>query len=191
MATVGYDLYVKMIEEAVRNLRGDQTLGDIQTKVELKVDAYLPGDYVANDVTRVEVYKKIASVGSKAAREDLLEELIDRFGDPARPVMNLIEIAHLKNLCQQMGIDLVTARGGGIVMRFSQAADVDVMKLFEALKPYEKLVRLQAGKESALVYQDGRKPVEEQLPGAVMMMENVAGSLAPSGEPPKNEDENK
>ena len=187
MSTVGYDLYVKMIEEAVRELRGDQTLGDIQTKVELKVDAYLPGEYVASDVTRVEVYKKIASVGSKAAREDLLEELIDRFGAPARPVMNLIEIAHLKNLCQRMGIDLVTARGGGIVMRFSPAADVDVMKLVEALRPYEKLVRLQAGKESALVYQDGRKPVEDQLPGAVQMMEKVVEGLAPTGELPKDQ----
>jgi transcription-repair coupling factor (superfamily II helicase) len=191
MSAVGYDLYVKMIEEAVRELRGDQSLGDIQTKVELRVDAYLPTEYVRSDVTRVEVYKKIASVGSKAAREDLIEELIDRFGDPARPVMNLIEIAHLKNLCQRLGIDLVTSRGGAIVMRFSPSADVDVMRLIEALKPFEKLVRLQAGKESALVYQDGKKPVEDQLPGAVQMMEKVAGGASATAQPPKNEGEGK
>ena len=177
MASVGYDLYVKMIEEAVRDLRGDQALGDIQTKVELKVDAFLPTEYVKSDVTRVEVYKKIASIGSLAAREDLIEELIDRFGDPARPVMNLIEIAHLKNLCQRLGIDLVTARMGALVMRFSPAAEVDVMRLILALKPYEKLVRLQAGRESALSYQDGKKTVEEQMPGAVLMMENVVGQM--------------
>ena len=191
MSTVGYDLYVKMIEEAVRELRGDQSMGDIQTKVEIKVDAYLPGEYVRNDVTRVEVYKKIASVGSKAAREDLIEELIDRFGDPARPVMNLIEIAHLKNLCQRLGIDLVTARGGAIIMRFSPAAEVDVMKLIEALRPYEKLVRLQAGKESAMVYQDGKKAIEDQLPGAVLMMEKIVSGLVPSNPVQKSEDEGK
>jgi transcription-repair coupling factor (superfamily II helicase) len=149
--------------------------------MELKVDAFLPSEYVKNDVTRVEVYKKIASVGSRAAREDLIEELIDRFGDPARPVMNLIEIAHLKNLCQRLGIDLVTGRMGALVMRFSPAADVDVMKLIEALKPFEKLVRLQAGRESALVYQEGKKSVEEQLPGAVQMMEKVVDRISPVG----------
>lgn len=191
MSAVGYDLYVKMIEEAVRELRGDQLLGDIQTKVELRVDAYLPTEYVRSDVTRVEVYKKIASVGSKAAREDLLEELIDRFGDPARPVMNLIEIAHLKNLCQRLGIDLVTGRGGAIVMRFSPSADVDVMRLIEALRPYEKLVRLQAGKESALIYQDGKKPLEDQLPGAVQMMEKVAQGVSVLAQPQKSEGEGK
>ena len=180
MASVGYDLYVKMIEEAVRELRGDQSLGDIQTKVELKVDAYLPGEYVRSDVTRVEIYKKIASVGSRAAREDLIEELIDRFGDPARPVMNLIEIAHLKNLCQRLGIDLVSGRAGALIMRFSPAADVDVMRLVEALKPFEKVVRLQAGKESALVYQDGKKAVEDQLSGAVQMMEKVVQKMSPA-----------
>ncbi|MDO4546712.1 MAG: transcription-repair coupling factor, partial [Clostridia bacterium] len=81
MASVGYDLYIKMIESAVRSLRGSTSLGDIQTKVELKVDAYLPGDYVENDVVRVEVYKKIASIRNRDDREDLIEELIDRFGD--------------------------------------------------------------------------------------------------------------
>ncbi len=190
MATVGYDLYVKMIEEAVRDLRGDQSLGDIQTKMELRVDAFLPGEYVHSDVTRVEVYKKIALVGSREAREDLIEELIDRFGDPTRPVMNLIEIAHLKNLCQRLGIDLVTGRAGALVMRFSPAADVDVVKLVEALKPYEKFVRLQAGRESALVYQDGKKATEEALPGAVRMMEKIASKVAP-GAVQKGEGEGK
>jgi len=189
MAAVGYDLYVKMIEEAVRELRGDQSLGDIQTKMELKVDAYLPSEYVRNDVTRVEIYKKIASVDSRAAREDLIEELIDRFGDPARPVMNLIEIAHLKNLCQRMGIDLVTGRAGALVMRFSPSADVDVMRLVEALKPFEKLVRLQAGRESALVYQDGKKPIEDQLSGAVQMMEKVVQMMSPAANASKGEGE--
>jgi len=179
MAAVGYDLYVKMIEEAVRELRGDQSLGDIQTKMELKIDAYLPSEYVRSDVTRVEIYKKIASVAGRAAREDLIEELIDRFGDPTRPVMNLIEIAHLKNLCQRLGIDLVTQKAGALHMRFSPAAEVDVMKLIAALRPFEKAVRLQAGRESAILYQDGKKNVEEQLPGAVLMMEKVASEMAP------------
>jgi transcription-repair coupling factor (superfamily II helicase) len=108
--SVGYDLYVKMIEEAVRELRGDQALGDIQTKMELKVDAFLPGEYVKNEHDPRRGVQEDRLGGQPRGAGDLFEELIDRFGDPARPVMNLIEIAHLKNLCQKLGIDLVTGR---------------------------------------------------------------------------------
>ena len=174
MASVGYDLYVKMIEEAVRGLRGDAAQGDIQTKVELKVDAYLPADYVTSDVTRVDMYKKIASIRSREDREDLIEELIDRFGDPSRPVMNLIEIAQLKALCQSAGIDSVTGHTGEMVMRFSPLADPDVTRLVNALRPYENQVRLRAGKVSALCYTDAGASVEEMLRGAVRLMAEVA-----------------
>ena len=177
MASVGYDLYVKMIEESVRELRGEIGKGDIQTRVELKVDAYLPAEYVSNDLTRVEIYKKIAGITGQDGREDLIEELIDRFGDPTRPVMNLIEISHLKSLCQRVGIDSVTSRGGALVMRFSLAADLDVMRLIAALKPYEKYVKLSAGKESAITYSDGKKTIEELLRGAVVMMEKVVADM--------------
>ena len=69
MASVGYDLYVKMIEETVRELRGDVSQGDIDTRVDIQVDAYLPQDYVSNDLLRVEMYKKIASIRSDESRE--------------------------------------------------------------------------------------------------------------------------
>ncbi|MEG1193108.1 MAG: transcription-repair coupling factor [Clostridia bacterium] len=177
MASVGYDLYVKMIEDAVRTLRGDVRQGDIETKVDLRVDAYLPAEYVASDVTRVEMYKKIASIRTREEREDLIEELIDRFGDPTRPVMNLIEIAHLKALCQQVGIDLVTGHAGELTLRFSQLASPDVAALVTALSAFQKMVRLQAGKTTALIYTGNKGSVEELLRGAVGMMAQVAAQL--------------
>ncbi len=177
MASVGYDLYVKMIDESVRELRGDVSKGDIVAKMELKIDAYLPTGYVQSDIMRVEMYKKIAGIQDRAGREDLIEELIDRFGDPGKPVMNLIEIAHLKSLCQQCGIDQVTHKAGQLVMRFSPLMELDPMKLVAALKPFEKLVKLTAGRETALVYGDPKKPPEEQVRGAVAMMEDVARGI--------------
>lgn len=74
---------------------------------------------MTSDVTRVDVYKKIASIRTGEDREDLIEELIDRFGDPSRPVINLIDIAQLKALCQSVGIDWVGGRTGELTMRFS------------------------------------------------------------------------
>ena len=175
MASVGYDLYVKMIEDTVREMRGDVSLGDIDTRVDIKMDAYLPQDYVSNDITRVEMYKKIASVKTDDDRNDLIDELIDRFGDPNRPVMNLIEIAQMKNLCGRLGIDLVNLKGDKIHMRFSISADIDLMTVLMACKEHEDHLKLLGGNPPTLVYFDKPKMEgEELIKGAVQVMRGVA-----------------
>ena len=175
MSSVGYDLYVKMIEDTVREMRGDVSLGDIDTRVDIKMDAYLPQDYVSNDITRVEMYKKIASVKTDDDRNDLIDELIDRFGDPNRPVMNLIEIAQMKNLCGRLGIDLVNLKGDKIHMRFSISADIDLMTVLMACKEHEDHLKLLGGNPPTLVYFDKPKMEgEELIKGAVQVMRGVA-----------------
>jgi len=173
MASVGYDLYVKMIEETVREMRGDTTLDDIETRVDLKIDAYLPQEYIANDLLRVEMYKKIASIRNRENRDDLTDELIDRFGDPNRPVMNLIDIAHLKALCARMGIDYVTMRGDELMMRFSMAADIDPVRTISALKGFPRYLRLKPINPMEVYYYERGKEPEELLRGAVKVMEQV------------------
>ncbi len=187
MASVGYDLYVKMIEDTVREMRGDASLGDIETRVDLKVDAYLPGEYVQDDLLRVEMYKKIASIRNRDTREDLIEELIDRFGDPKRPVMNLIEIASLKALCGQIGIDYVCAKGDELWMRFSIAADIDLMRVLVATKKQPQCLRVQGGNPPTLVYFKRGKDAEELLKGAVSAMEDVVKEYQ-TGEAKENAD---
>ncbi len=173
MATVGYDLYVKMIEETVRQMRGDVSQGDIETRVDIKVDAYLPQEYIANDLLRVEMYKKIASIRNRDNRDDLTEELIDRFGDPNRPVMNLIEIAHLKALCARIGVDYVTMRGDELMMRFSMAADIDLVRVLTAVRDFPQYIRVKPINPPELYYYERHKDAEALLKGAVKVMEQV------------------
>ncbi len=173
MASVGYDLYVKMIEDTVREMRGDVALGDVETRVDVKVDAYLPGDYVTDDLLRVEMYKKIASIRDEAGRDDMLEELIDRFGDPRKPVMNLIEIASLKALCSKLGVDLVTVRGDELRMRFYIGADVDLMAILMAIQPHADCLRMQGNNPPVLVYFKRGADAEQLLRGAVKALRQV------------------
>ncbi|MBQ4089289.1 MAG: transcription-repair coupling factor [Clostridia bacterium] len=174
MASVGYDLYVKMIDDTVKEMRGDVSQGDVDTRVDLKMDAYLPQDYVYNDILRVEMYKKIASVRTDDDRDDLIEELIDRFGDPNRPVMNLIDIAQMKNLCSRLGIDLVSMKGDKMHMRFSIAADIDFMLVLMAAKKHEQNLRVLGNNPPVLVYFDKPKMGPEDLiKGAVTVMTEV------------------
>ena len=170
MASVGYDLYVKMIEDTVREMRGDISMGDIETRVDVKMDAYLPQEYVSSDLLRVEMYKKIATIRNQEDRDDMIEELIDRFGDPNRPVMNLIEIASLKALCSQLGIDYVTVRNGDLMMRFSISADVDLVRVLKAIKKYPECLRMQGGNPPTLVYFKANASAEELMRGAVDVM---------------------
>lgn len=181
MATVGYDLYVKMIEDAVRELRGDVSQEGIETRVDVKIDAYLPQEYIANDLLRVEMYKKIASITDRDSRDDLTEELIDRFGDPNRPVMNLIEIAHLKALCARLGIDYATVRGDELVMRFCISADIDLVRVLTAVKDFPKFLRVRGGNPPELVYYERHKDTEALVRGAVKVMEGVVEAFDAAG----------
>ncbi|MBR3504560.1 MAG: transcription-repair coupling factor [Clostridia bacterium] len=179
MAAVGYDLYVKMIEESVQKLRGEVKLGDIQTKMEIRVDAFLPGDYVPTDKQRVEVYKKIALIDSAASRADLLEELIDRYGDPPRPVVNLVDIAHLKGLCGRIGVDNVSIKRGFLAMRFAPTAKPDPEKLLGVLGKYPKKLILSATVPPVLMVNEGPLPADALVRASIPIMEEVADAVAP------------
>ena len=177
MATVGYDLYVKMIEDTVRQMRGDASQGDIETRVDVRVDAYIPQEYIANDLLRVEMYKKIASIRDREGRDDLIDELIDRFGDPNRPVMNLIEVARLKAYCSQLGIDYVTVKGDELHMRFAMAADIDLIRVLTAVRDFPQYLTMRGGNPPTMVYYERHADREALLAGCVKVMEQVVAAF--------------
>ena len=111
----------------------------------------------------------------------MIEELIDRFGDPNRPVMNLIEIASLKSLCSKIGVDYVTTKGDELWMRFSMAADIDLMGVLLAIKKHPDCLRMQGGNPPTLVYFKRGKAPEELLRGATEKMQIVVSDYL-SGE---------
>ena len=118
IAGVGFDLYVRMVGEAVAELKGDpQAAEEVETKVELPINAHIPHDYVPGERLRLQSYKRIASVSGE---EDLLavyEELTDRYGPPPQPVDNLMAVARFRVLAKSAGLADVVMQGNQI--RFS------------------------------------------------------------------------
>ena len=111
MAAVGYDMYCRMMREAVADVRGEASSSTIDTAVEIRIDAHVPSSFINDEIQRIEVYKKIAAVdGVKSARQ-MKEELSDRFGTVPRPVENLILIALIKSAAAKAGIVSVTRSG--------------------------------------------------------------------------------
>ena len=101
MNAVGYDLYCKMLNEAVKEAKGIHTMEDFEPSVDLNVDAYIPDSYISNEFQKLDIYKRIAGIETQQDYDDMLEELLDRFGEPGKAVLNLLAIAKLKAIAHQ------------------------------------------------------------------------------------------
>ena len=101
MNAVGYDLYCKMLNEAVKEAKGIHTMEDFETSVDLNVDVYIPDSYISNEFQKLDIYKRIAGIETQQDYDDMLEELLDRFGEPGKAVLNLLAIAKLKAIAHQ------------------------------------------------------------------------------------------
>jgi len=135
IATVGYDMYCKLIEEAVREARGEKPAPDeLEPRVELKVNAFLPDTYVRGSAQRVEVYKRISMLRSLADRADIIDEMIDRFGEIPEPVMTLLDVAHLRAMCVRFGVNAVLRQPTGVLLRFDMRYVPDLNVLSAAME---------------------------------------------------------
>ncbi|QYE98160.1 transcription-repair coupling factor [Paraclostridium sordellii] len=107
MAVIGYDLYVKMLNEAIRKVKGEVVQEEIDVEVDLPVNAYIPDSYIDDEIIKIEMYKKIASIENEGDMNDIKDELSDRFSDIPKSVNALISIAYIKTLCKQVGIEKI------------------------------------------------------------------------------------
>lgn len=107
MAVIGYDLYVKMLNEAIRKVKGEVVQEEIDVEVDLPVNAYIPDSYIDDEIIKIEMYKKIASIENEGDMNDIKDELADRFSDIPKSVNALISIAYIKTLCKQIGIEKI------------------------------------------------------------------------------------
>ncbi|HUK69195.1 MAG TPA: transcription-repair coupling factor [Streptosporangiaceae bacterium] len=111
IAGVGFDLYVRMIGEAVRELKGDGPAERPEVRVELPVNAHIPHDYISGERLRLEAYTRIAAIDSDDQIVAARDELIDRYGTPPEPVENLLEVARLRWRARRIGLTDITLQG--------------------------------------------------------------------------------
>lgn len=104
MAAVGYDLYCKMLNEAVNDLKGIKNEYSFETNVDLSVDAYIPSTYIKSEYQKLDIYKRIAAIESEEELSDMKDELVDRYGSLSTPAVNLLNIALIKSMAHKIGI---------------------------------------------------------------------------------------
>lgn len=104
MAAVGYDLYCKMLNEAVNDLKGIKNEYSFETNVDLSVDAYIPSTYIKSEYQKLDIYIRIAAIESEEELSDMKDELVDRYGSLSTPAVNLLNIALIKSMAHKIGI---------------------------------------------------------------------------------------
>lgn len=140
IATVGYEMYCKLLDEAVQSLSGEEVQESVETRINLPVEAYLPDEYVPDSRQKVSLYKKIAGLETETDRADLEAEISDRYGKIPEPVEMLLEIAQLKQLCKELGIQTITAGDEQIKITFDDAkSKVDPTHLIQLIRQDRRL----------------------------------------------------
>ncbi|MBP9996030.1 MAG: transcription-repair coupling factor [Lachnospiraceae bacterium] len=130
MEAVGYDLYCKMLNDAVNKLKGKQSdAEDFNTQIDLDVDAYIPADYIVNEVQKLDIYKRIASIESNEEATDMEAELRDRFGKVPNCVHNLLTITLLKVMAHKVFVTDVKGSHGRIKLTMRPDAAIKVEKI--------------------------------------------------------------
>ena len=136
MEAVGYDLYCKMLNEAVKQLKGGTEEEVYTTVMDLNVDAYIPNSYIPNEYQKLDIYKRIAGIEDEEEMDDMLEELIDRFGDVPRKVQQLLQIAGLKALAHSAYVTAVEQKGEEFRFTMYEKAKVNPQRIPPLIQSY-------------------------------------------------------
>ena len=137
MQAVGYDLYCKLLEGAVKKAKGEETEEEKTVTVNLLVDAFLPENYIVNEEQKLEIYKRIASIDSASDAEDVRDELMDRFGNLPLPTQNLLRVALIRSVASRLDLAEITGNGGSLrIIPDADAKGLKVENIPRLLKNY-------------------------------------------------------
>jgi transcription-repair coupling factor (superfamily II helicase) len=163
MAAVGYDMYCRLMREAVAEIKGERVDKINETSVEIGLSAHVPAEYIIDDMQRIEIYKKIAAIdGVKNARM-LKDEITDRYGRLPRTVENLMLISLIKAYASQAGILSVTRSGRLFTLKYGPEAVIDIEMLLAVLAEHPGTAQLKAAEPPYIVFKAGKNAVDELL----------------------------
>jgi transcription-repair coupling factor (superfamily II helicase) len=127
--SVGFDTYVRLLEETVRELKGEEIVPEIHSSLNLNLDIRIPADYIGDENQRLRAYRQIANAADSAAREHAEKEMEDRYGPVPDAVRNLLQYSTLKTLAEQIGIEAIDRRNALLSVKFHAETRVDPARL--------------------------------------------------------------
>ncbi|MBQ2836367.1 MAG: transcription-repair coupling factor [Clostridia bacterium] len=140
---VGYDTYCNLLDEVVREIQGEVITPEIDVQIDLDATCYIPDTYISDSSQKIEMYQQIALCKNEEDIQNVIDEMIDRFGDMPKEIENLIEIARIKNLCKKLNISKVQSRRNFVVFIFEPGEiNIDINEL---VKKYKNKIKFTQG----------------------------------------------
>lgn len=144
--SIGYDLYVKFLNEAVRKLKGEIVVENINTTIDLEIDGYIKHEYIKDEEQKIEIYKKISAVSSIEDYRELIDELIDRFGDLPKEVENLIDVSYIRSFASKNSIKNISQTNKEILLEFDSNKNISIELLQYLSEEYKKGLKFDLSK---------------------------------------------
>ncbi len=167
MMSVGYDMYLKLLEEAVHESKGEKVAVKPDCSADLAISANIPASYVENQEQRMDLYRRIAHIRTEEDADDMVDELIDRFGDPPREVNALIHVALLRGEAADTGITEITEKDGKLIFTLGDFEPERVSALYSRPE-YLKRIKIEAGAKPKMSLK--LKPSDRVLETAVQLV---------------------
>ncbi|MDA8424706.1 MAG: transcription-repair coupling factor [Treponema sp.] len=159
---VGFDLYLKLLDDAVQRLSDANYVAEEEPYLELEYAGYIPDDYVSQPTLKMEVYKKIAGILTQADLDTLYQELADRFGPLPDEVQSLLSLAEIRVICRRLSIANLKERGGSVTVEFSKVAKVSVERLVRLIREGGGRIKLDPKRPNVLVIHTGAIGLREK-----------------------------
>ena len=177
MESVGYDLYCKMLNEAVKQEKGELDMDIFGTSVDLNVDAYIPDSYISNEYHKLDIYYRIAAVENAEHMENMVDALIDRFGDIPKKVMQLLQIALLKSLAHSAYVTSVEEKGGELKLLMYEKAKVQPSKIPELITAWRGNLVFRAENPPYFIYRKRNKSGKEKDEDILELVKNLLNAI--------------
>lgn len=182
MEAVGYDLYCKMLNEAVSGKKGKRQEKDFETTVDLEADAFIPASYIRSENQKLDLYKRIAAISDAEELEDMTDELIDRFGEIPKSAMNLMQIAMMKSMAHESYILEIKGDRKELKIKMYPKARIDPLKIPEMVADFKNRLRFVPGETPYFLFYPSKEDTgntEQYLKAVRCVIEKISGLRIP------------
>ncbi len=160
--SVGFDLYLRLLSEAIEKLKNNDYVEPIDTTIELEYSGFIPDTYIKLAETKMEIYKKIAGVRSKDDLEAVVYEINDRFGPPPEEVESLLSLCEIKVICQKLFIKSLREKKQSVRIEFNRVSEISIEKLMRLIKTSHGRIKLDAKAPNMLLLEVGNIGLKEK-----------------------------
>lgn len=151
MDQVGYDTYCKLLDEVVKQMQGIEVKEEVDVQIELNVSSYIPDEYIENSSQKIEVYQNIALARTEEDIQNVIDEIIDRYGAMPEEVNNLLEIARIKELAKKAYVTKISERRETVIFSFD-ANNFNMNIVDKLIKKYRNEIKFSPGKDPYITY---------------------------------------